>query len=65
MSKRTVGLLIAGVGAVVLVVAVAADAIGLSGFGSDGFGTRQLIGTIAGAVVLAAGLVVAYLSRND
>jgi hypothetical protein len=64
MSKRTVGLLIAGVGAVVLVVAVAADAVGLSGSGSDGFGTRQLIGTIAGAVVLAAGLVFAYLGRD-
>jgi len=64
MSKRTAGLLIAGAGAVVLVVALVADAIGLSGSGSEGFGTRQMIGTIAGAVVAAAGLAYAYLGRD-
>ena len=60
MSKRTVGLVIAGAGVVLLFLAAAADVIGLGAKGSEGFGTRQIIGTIVGVVVIAAGLAVAY-----
>lgn len=48
------------VGAVTMVVAVFADAIGVSG-GGDGFGWKQLIAAIAGLVILLAG--VAWLMR--
>lgn len=66
MSKRTLGLIVAAVGAAALIIAAAADVIGLSGEASEGFGNRQIIGTVVGAVVLAAGLAYAFLAgRRD
>jgi hypothetical protein len=64
MSKRTIGFTLAAVGALLVVVAVSADAIGLSGDGSEGFGTRQVIGTVIGSVVLLGGLALALLARR-
>jgi len=60
MSKRNIGLVVAGVGVVLLFLSVAADVIGLGADSSDGFGTRQIIGTIAGVLVVVVGLVMAY-----
>ena len=60
MSKRNIGLVVAGIGVVLLFLAAAADVIGLGAENSEGFGTRQIIGTIVGAVVIAAGLIMAY-----
>ncbi len=60
MSKRNIGLVVAGIGVVLLFLSAAADVIGLGAGNSDGFGTRQIIGTIAGAVVVVAGLAMAY-----
>jgi len=53
MTRRTVGMAVAIVGALVLIGAVAADAIGI---GNElGFGWKQTAGAAAGAVLLAAG----------
>jgi len=60
MSKRNVGLIVAGIGVVLLFLSAAADVIGFGADNSDGFGTRQIIGTIAGVVVVVAGLAMAY-----
>jgi hypothetical protein len=49
----------AGVGAVMVFVFAAADVIGVGS--ADMFGNRQIIGTVLGAVVVAAGLLVALL----
>jgi len=59
MSRRVVGLIIAAAGAVLLFISAAADVIGLGSAGY--FGNRQIIGTVVGAVALAAGLLVAFL----
>ena len=59
MSRRVVGLAVAGVGAVLLLLSAAADVIGLGS--AEYFGNRQIIGTVVGAVALAAGLLVAFL----
>jgi uncharacterized membrane protein YccC len=57
-----VGWIVAGVGLVVVFISAAADVIGISSGGSaEMFGNRQIIGTIVGAVVAAAGLAVSYL----
>jgi len=42
-------------GALVFTLSVFADALGISG-GGEGFGWKQLIGAIAGLVVLLAGI---------
>jgi len=60
MSKRNIGLVVAGVGVVLLFLSAAADVIGLGADTSDGFGTRQMIGIIAGVLVVVVGLAVAY-----
>ena len=59
MSRRVVGLTIAGVGAVLLFISAAADVISLGS--ADYFGNRQIIGTVVGAVAIAAGLIAAFL----
>jgi hypothetical protein len=62
MSKRIVGLVVAAVGAVLLLLFATADLTNF-GAGEGGFGTRQIIGMVVGAVVAVAGLVVAYSPR--
>ncbi|HEY7036105.1 MAG TPA: hypothetical protein VH482_32530 [Thermomicrobiales bacterium] len=57
---RIAALALMGIGAVVMVGAVFADPLGLSG-GGKGFGWKQLIAAIAGLVVLLIGL--AWLLR--
>jgi hypothetical protein len=44
------------VGVVILVVSLAADYVGIGG-GTLGVGPRQIVGTILGAVVATAGLI--------
>jgi hypothetical protein len=66
MSRRLVGFIITGAGAVLTLIAAAADLIGVSSGGSaDMFGKRQIIGTTIGAVMVIAGLVVALLPRRQ
>lgn len=65
MSRRVVGLAVAVAGLVVLFISAAADLIGISGGNSaEMFGNRQIIGTVVGAVAMAAGLLVAFLPRR-
>ena len=61
MSKRVVGVVVAGAGVVLVFIATMADIIGISSGGSaELFGKRQIIGTVVGAVVIVAGLVAAF-----
>ena len=60
MSKRTIGLIVAGIGVVLLFVSAAADVIGLGSDPENEFGFRQIIGAITGGLVIVAGLVMAY-----
>lgn len=53
--KRTIGLVLLIVGIVVLIISVAADAIGLGG--STGFGYNQMAGTAVGAIVAIVGAI--------
>ena len=58
-QKRKIGLVLLIVGIVVLIVSVAADAIGL---GRDpGFGYQQMAGTAAGAIVAIVGAILTRL----
>ena len=63
MSRRTVGLIGAAVGAALVLVSSTADLIGISSGGSaEMFGRRQIVGTVVGALMLVAGLVVVLLA---
>ena len=59
-TARILALVVILIGAVTMVVAVFADDLGISG-GGEGFGWKQLIGAIAGLVILLGG--VAWLVR--
>jgi LPXTG-motif cell wall-anchored protein len=51
------------VGAAIVLVSALADPLGLGGEGT-GFGTKQVAGVVAGAVVAVAGLGLLYLRRG-
>ncbi len=57
---RVAALILIALGAVIMVLAVFADSLGISG-GGRGFGWKQLIAAIAGLVLLLIG--VAWLMR--
>ena len=57
-GKKTTGLVLFGVGAVILILAIAADPIGIGG--SPGFGWKQILGALVGAVLTVVGLAVGY-----
>ena len=60
VSKNvSIGVLVIGI--IILVVSLFADPIGVGGGGS--FGTRQVIGTIVGAVVTVVGLALTFRQR--
>jgi hypothetical protein len=54
-SNRVIPLVVIALGALLMVGAVFADSIGLSG-GGDGFGWKQLIAAIVGLVILLSGV---------
>lgn len=54
MSSKRVGLVVALVGLIVLVVAAAADPLGVGG--AAGFGWKQILGVVVGAVLAAIGV---------
>jgi hypothetical protein len=65
VSRRVVGFIAAGIGAVIVFIAAAADVIGISSGGSaEMFGTRQIIGSSVGAAIVIAGLLFALLPRR-
>ena len=54
MSNKSRGLVLVIVGALLLIVAVGADVLGLGGH--PGFGWKQITAAVVGAVVAVAGL---------
>ena len=54
MSNKTRGLVLTVAGALLALIAVAADALGLGAF--PGFGWKQIVGTLVGVAVAVAGL---------
>ena len=63
MDRRVLGWILVAVGAVVIAVSALADPLGI-GADDTGFGTRQVIGVVIGAVVLAVGLGLRYWRRE-
>ena len=55
-NKKTIGIALLAVGAILLIVSLAADVIGIGG--AVGFGYKQTVGSIAGVVVAAIGFVI-------
>jgi hypothetical protein len=62
VTPRSGGLILAAAGAVLLVLSLFADPIGVGG--ADEFGWKQVAGVIVGAVALLAGVVLMYLPRR-
>ena len=62
MSTRAWGAVIAAAGAVLLVVSVFADPIGIGG--TDEFGWKQIAGAIVGGVALVGGVGLMYLPQR-
>ena len=54
-KKETIGVVLLVAGVVVLIVSVAADAIGVGRF--PGFGLRQGVGAAAGAIAVFVGVI--------
>ena len=52
-NKRTMGIVILVVGVILLVVSLGADVFG----GGTRFGIRQILGTVVGIILIAAGFV--------
>ncbi len=53
--RKSIGIELMVVGAIVLIVAISAD---LLPFSVAGFGWKQIVGTVAGVVLLAGGVYV-------
>ena len=64
MDRRLLGWILVAVGVVGVVVSLLADPLGI-GAEDTGFGGRQVIGVVIGAVVAAAGLGLLYLRRGS
>ena len=54
-NKKTIGIALLVVGAVLLIGSLAVDAIGIGGVA--GFGYKQIIGAVAGVIVAIVGYV--------
>jgi len=56
-GKKTLYLAMIVAGVVIVVLALAADYIGIGNAGTPALGLRQIVGAIVGAVVAIAGLI--------
>lgn len=54
MNKRNLGIALFVVGAALVIISILADTLGIGG--QSGFGWKQTIGVVVGAVILIAGL---------
>jgi hypothetical protein len=57
-SKKITGIVLFGMGAVILVLALVAHPIGIGD--SPGFGWKQILGVLLGAVLTVVGLALGY-----
>jgi hypothetical protein len=57
-SKKVTGIVLFGMGAVILVLALVAYPIGIGD--SPGFGWKQILGVLLGGVLTVVGLVLGY-----
>ncbi len=62
-QKKSMGILLAVIGIVLLIVAVLADTLGLGA--QPGFGYKQIAGTLVGAIVLLCGLVLLGAKQSE
>ena len=62
MSRRNLGAIVAAIGLVTTWAFVLADSVGLGRY--RGFGADQILGTIAGVVVLVLGVFLASRKRG-
>lgn len=54
-NKKTIGTVLLVAGVILLIVSLGADMIGLGGGGR--FGSQQILGAVAGVILLVAGFV--------
>jgi len=59
-TRKIIGIVLVVVGVLSFAVFLLADIIG---YGGPGFGIRQIIGTIAGAVVAIVGLILLVITK--
>ncbi|HSB05531.1 MAG TPA: hypothetical protein VLK23_10070 [Thermodesulfobacteriota bacterium] len=59
MGKKKLGSALTWIGIVILLISVSADFLGIGGY--PGLGTKQIIGTIAGIIIIGIGYL---LSRK-
>jgi drug/metabolite transporter (DMT)-like permease len=66
MDRRVLGLVLAGLGAVLALVSGLADVIGINfnEGADDEFGWKQIVGLAAGVLIVVAGLVIALTARD-
>lgn len=57
-GKKKIGIVLFGVGAAILILSLVTDPIGIGG--SPGFGWKQLLGALVGAVLTVVGLALGY-----
>jgi len=62
MSKRTIGFVLVFLGMVMLVVSLAADTLGIGNV--PGFGWKQILGAVVGAVVALGGVWLVFRKPN-
>ena len=62
MSKRTIGFVLVFLGVVMLVVSLAADTLGIGNV--PGFGWKQILGAVVGAVVALGGVWLVWSKRD-
>jgi hypothetical protein len=60
-TRKLAGWLIAAIGAVIAIVGVFADSLGLGGEGPDEFGAKQVAALVVGVVIVGAGLALTLL----
>ena len=54
-NKKTIGTVVLVAGVILLIVSLGADVIGLGGGGR--FGAQQILGTVAGIILIVVGFV--------
>ena len=59
-AKKIIGIVLVVLGVLGLIVFALADILG---YGRPGFGTRQIIGTVAGGVAFIVGLILLLLKK--